>query len=44
MQRREDKPALAAVRTQLDAALPHVIGDDYVMEHWLTVYAVLALS
>ena len=37
-------PALAAVRTHLDAALPHVIGDDYMVEHWLAVYAVLALT
>jgi len=27
-----------------DAALPHVIGDDYVVEHWLAAYAVLLLS
>jgi hypothetical protein len=38
------EPALAAARTHLDAALPHVIGDDYMVEHWLAVYAVLALS
>jgi Protein of unknown function (DUF2891) len=37
-------PALAAARTHLDAALPHVVGDDYMVEHWLAVYAVLALS
>jgi Protein of unknown function (DUF2891) len=37
-------PALATARTHLDAALPHVIGDDYMVEHWLAVYAVLALS
>ena len=37
-------PALAAARTHLDAALPHVIGVDYMVEHWLAVYAVLALS
>jgi hypothetical protein len=37
-------PALAAARTHLDAALPHVIGDDYMVEHWLAVYAVLALT
>jgi hypothetical protein len=37
-------PALAAARPHLDAALPHVIGDDYMVEHWLAVYAVLALS
>jgi hypothetical protein len=37
-------PALAAARTHLDAALPHVIGDDYMVEHWLAAYAVLALT
>jgi hypothetical protein len=37
-------PALAATRTHLDAALPHVIGEDYMVEHWLAVYAVLALT
>ena len=37
-------PALAAARAHLDASLPHVIGDDYMVEHWLAVYAVLALS
>ena len=37
-------PALAAARTHLDAVLPHVIGDDYMVEHWLAAYAVLALT
>src|SRR3984885_15087540 len=37
-------PTLAAARTHLDAALPHVIGDDYMVEHWLAAYAVLALT
>jgi Protein of unknown function (DUF2891) len=37
-------PALAAARTHLDAALPHVSGDDYMVEHWLAAYAVLALT
>jgi hypothetical protein len=37
-------PALAAAHTHLDAALPHVIGDDYMVEHWLAAYAVLALT
>jgi hypothetical protein len=27
-----------------DAALPHVIGDDYMVEHWLAAYAVLQLT
>ena len=38
------EPALAAARTHLDAALPHVVGDDYMVEHWLAAYAVLALT
>jgi hypothetical protein len=38
------EPAMAAARTHLEAALPHVVGDDYMVEHWLAVYAVLALS
>jgi hypothetical protein len=37
-------PALRAAGTHLAAALPHVIGDDYMVEHWLAAYAVLALS
>jgi len=37
-------PALAAARSHLDAALPHVVGDDYMVEHWLAAYAVLALT
>ena len=37
-------PALATARTHLAAALPHVIGDDYMVEHWLAAYAVLALT
>ncbi len=37
-------PALAAARTHLEAALPHVVGDDYMVEHWLAAYAVLALT
>jgi hypothetical protein len=37
-------PALAAARTHLDAALPHVTGEDYMVEHWLAAYAVLALT
>src|SRR5207248_4168874 len=38
------EPAEAAARTHADAALPHVIGDDYMVEHWLACYAVLLLS
>ena len=37
-------PALQAARTHLAAALPHVTGSDYMVEHWLAAYAVLALS
>jgi len=37
-------PALTAAREHLAAALPHVVGDHYMVEHWLAAYAVLALS
>ncbi len=37
-------PALAASRAHGEAALPHVVGDDYMVEHWLAAYAVLMLS
>jgi Protein of unknown function (DUF2891) len=37
-------PAVAAARTHLTAALPHVTGSDYMVEHWLAAYAVLAMS
>jgi Protein of unknown function (DUF2891) len=37
-------PALQAARAHAEAALPHVIGDDYMVEHWLAAYAVLLLS
>jgi hypothetical protein len=37
-------PALAAARRHAEAALPHVLGDDYMVEHWLACYAVLLLS
>jgi hypothetical protein len=36
--------ALAAARTHAAAALPHVVGDDYMVEHWLAAFAVLMLS
>jgi len=36
--------AIAAARTHASAALPHVTGDDYMVEHWLACYAVLMLS
>jgi Protein of unknown function (DUF2891) len=38
------EPALAAARVHADAALPHVTGDDYMVEHWLAAYAVLFLT
>jgi hypothetical protein len=37
-------PALAAASRHADASLPHVVGDDYAVEHWLACYAVLLLS
>lgn len=33
-----------AARRHLDAALPHVVGGDYVGEHWLASFAALALG
>jgi hypothetical protein len=37
-------PALAAAREHAEAALPHVVGDHYMVEHWLAAYAVLLLT
>jgi hypothetical protein len=37
-------PALQAMRTHAAAALPHVTGDDYMVEHWLAAYAVLLMT
>jgi hypothetical protein len=37
-------PATAAARRHAEAVLPHVVGDDYMVEHWLPAYAVLMLS
>ncbi len=34
----------AAARRHADAATPHVLGDDYMVEHWLAAYAVLLLT
>jgi hypothetical protein len=34
----------AAARAHLDAALPHVASGDFVGEHWLPTFAVLALT
>ena len=36
--------ALAAARRHAAAALPHVVGDHYNVEHWLAAYAVLLLT
>lgn len=36
--------ALGAARVHADAALPHVVGDHYMVEHWLAAYAVLLLT
>jgi DUF2891 family protein len=38
------EPAQAAARAHAEASLPHVVGDDYMVEHWLACYAVLMLS
>ncbi len=38
------EPALAAARRHAGAALPHVVGDHYNVEHWLAAYAVLLLT
>lgn len=38
------EPALAAARQHAEAALPHVVGDHYMVEHWLAAYAVLLLT
>ena len=37
-------PALDAARRHAAAALPHVVGGDYMVEHWLAAFAVLLLS
>jgi hypothetical protein len=36
-------PRLAPAR-HAAAALPHAVGDDYMVDHWLAAYAVLLLS
>jgi Protein of unknown function (DUF2891) len=36
--------AVKAARMHAEAALPHVVGEDYMIEHWLAAYAVLMLS
>jgi hypothetical protein len=37
------EPVLATAQQHLDAALPH-LGDDYMGEHWLATFALLALE
>ncbi len=37
-------PALEAARLHAAAGLPVVVGDDYMVEHWLAAYAVLLLA
>lgn len=37
-------PALDAMRVHAEASLPHVLGDDYMVEHWLAAYAVLLMT
>jgi hypothetical protein len=34
----------SAASAHLDASLDRVCGDDYMVEHWLAAYAVLALT
>ncbi len=36
--------AAEGARVHADAGLPHVVGGDYMVEHWLAAYAVLLLS
>jgi hypothetical protein len=36
--------AAGAARIHAAASLPHVVGDDYMVEHWLAAYAVLLLT
>ncbi len=38
------RPAVAAARRHLAAAVPHAVGDDYMVEHWLAAYVLLAVS
>jgi hypothetical protein len=35
---------LDAMRQHAEASLPHVVGDDYMVGHWLAAYAVLLFS
>lgn len=38
------QPLLAAAERHADASLPHVVGSDYMVEHWLAAYATLLLG
>jgi hypothetical protein len=38
------EPLLAAAERLAEAALPHVTGSDYTVEHWLAAYATLLLG
>ena len=37
-------PCLDAMHRHAEASLPHVVGDDYMVGHWLAAYAVLLFS
>jgi hypothetical protein len=37
-------PFTGAIAAHARASLPHVVGSDYMVEHWLAAYAVLLLS
>ena len=37
-------PVCAAAQRHAEASLPHVVGDDYMVTHWLAAYAVLLSS
>jgi Protein of unknown function (DUF2891) len=39
-----EEVALSAMRRHAAAALPHVTGGDYMVEHWLAAYAVLLMT
>jgi hypothetical protein len=41
---RQIERALGAATSHARAALPHITGGDYMVEHWLACYAVLMLS
>jgi hypothetical protein len=37
-------PCAEAMQRHAEASLPHVVGDDYMVSHWLAAYAVLLFS